>query len=65
MCNNFLQYPCISGCNLLVVILVNASFTEAMALVEPLGIPIGDLDVEEDTLDLGFVMESRSLDDTL
>ena len=65
MFDDFLQYPCIVGCDLFVVILVNPSFAEAMALIEPLGIRIGDLYVERYALDFGFVMERCSLNDTL
>ena len=63
MFDDFLQYPRIPRCDLLVVILVNASFVEAMVLIELLGILIGDLYVEGYPLDLGFVMARCSLDD--
>jgi len=63
--DDFLQYPRITGCDLFVVIFVDASFAEPVALIEPPGICVGDLYVEGYTLDFGFIVERRSLDDAL
>lgn len=44
---------------------MNAGFSEAMSLIKPLGIPIGDLYVEGYAFDSWFVMARCSLDDEL
>lgn len=65
MFDDFLQYPRILGCNLFVVIFVNTSFVEPMVLIEPLGICVGDLNVEGYALDFGLDLGRCCSDDAL
>ena len=60
-----LEDPRVVGLDFLVVVLVHALLGEAVTLVEPLCVTVGDLDVEIDRGDLGFRVGGGGIDEML